>query len=124
MTTFQNQNQNQNQNECETEPKTLNTNPYPPPTALYSDLVRDANLFREKLQSFHDSFGTKLKLVSFSISISVFLLFFFINFGFLISGLGQFLCFLCFFTFLVADRQNLIIMMVKFENCINIVFKV
>ncbi|CAK8564742.1 unnamed protein product [Lathyrus sativus] len=64
MTSIQNQNQNQNQIQiqCETEPKTLNTNPYPPPTALYSDLVRDANLFRETLQSFHDSFGTKLKI--------------------------------------------------------------
>ncbi|CAJ2638612.1 unnamed protein product [Trifolium pratense] len=39
-----------------------NKNPYPPPTALYSDLLHDPNLFTEKLQSFHDSFGTKLKI--------------------------------------------------------------
>lgn len=46
--TQQQQLRNQNQN-------------YPPPTALYRDLTRDANLFTEKLQSFHKSFGTKLK---------------------------------------------------------------
>jgi len=50
-------NQNQNQNRRETEL----TNPCPPPTTLYSDLVRDANVFREKLQSFHDSLGIKLE---------------------------------------------------------------
>jgi len=55
-----NQNQNPNQNQCESESKS-NTNPYPPPTAPYSDLVRDSNLFQQKLQSFHDSLGTKLK---------------------------------------------------------------
>jgi hypothetical protein len=44
-----------------TELTITNKNPYPPPTALYSDLVHDPNLFMEKLQSFHDSFGTKLK---------------------------------------------------------------
>ncbi|KAK7259864.1 hypothetical protein RIF29_25479 [Crotalaria pallida] len=38
------------------------TNPYPPPTALYDDLVRDATLFFHKLQSFHHSFGTKFKV--------------------------------------------------------------
>lgn len=37
------------------------TNPYPPPTALYDELVRDATLFWEKLQSFHKSLGTKFK---------------------------------------------------------------
>lgn len=57
----QNQNQNPNQNQCESESKS-NTNPYPPPTAPYTDLVRDSNLFQQKLQSFHDSLGTKLKI--------------------------------------------------------------
>ncbi|KAJ1416963.1 High mobility group box domain [Sesbania bispinosa] len=37
-------------------------NPYPLPTALYQDLTRDSNLFWEKLQSFHKSFGTKFKV--------------------------------------------------------------
>ncbi|WJX36521.1 hypothetical protein P8452_24389 [Trifolium repens] len=45
-----------------TELTITNKNPYPPPTALYSDLVHDPNLFMEKLQSFHDSFGTKFKI--------------------------------------------------------------
>ncbi|XP_027332406.1 high mobility group B protein 10 isoform X2 [Abrus precatorius] len=38
------------------------TNPYPPPTALYQDLARDEKLFWEKLQSFHNSFGTRFKV--------------------------------------------------------------
>ncbi|XP_057453840.1 high mobility group B protein 10-like isoform X2 [Lotus japonicus] len=38
------------------------TNPYLPPTALYQNLTRDANLFWEKLRSFHKSFDTKFKV--------------------------------------------------------------
>ncbi|KAK7271409.1 hypothetical protein RJT34_27276 [Clitoria ternatea] len=37
-------------------------NPYPPPTASYTELVCDHNLFSQKLQSFHQSFGTRLKV--------------------------------------------------------------
>lgn len=48
-----------NQNQIEIE--FGNGNPYPPPTALYEDLTRDPNLFSEKLQSFHNSYGTKFK---------------------------------------------------------------
>lgn len=38
--------------------------PYPAPTARYQDIVRDANLFWEKLQAFHQSFGTKYKVAT------------------------------------------------------------
>ncbi|OIW15361.1 hypothetical protein TanjilG_26734 [Lupinus angustifolius] len=51
---FQNQSEGQNGN--------FTNNPYPPPTVLYDDLVRDGFLFLEKLQSFHNSFGTKFKV--------------------------------------------------------------
>ncbi|KAK7322340.1 hypothetical protein VNO77_25719 [Canavalia gladiata] len=37
-------------------------NPYPPPTALYQDIINDENLFWEKLQAFHKSFGTRFKI--------------------------------------------------------------
>ncbi|KAI4307536.1 hypothetical protein L6164_030712 [Bauhinia variegata] len=36
--------------------------PYPPPTALYDELVQNSNLFWEKLQSFHESSATKFKV--------------------------------------------------------------
>ncbi|KAF1891817.1 hypothetical protein Lal_00031627 [Lupinus albus] len=51
---FQNQSEGPNGN--------FTNNPYPMPTALYDDLVRDGILFLEKLQSFHNSFGTKFKV--------------------------------------------------------------
>ncbi|KAL2335831.1 hypothetical protein Fmac_010277 [Flemingia macrophylla] len=38
------------------------TAPYPAPTASYQDIVRDASLFWEKLQAFHESLGTKYKV--------------------------------------------------------------
>ncbi|KAL4285605.1 hypothetical protein AHAS_Ahas19G0002900 [Arachis hypogaea] len=38
------------------------TKAYPTPTALYDDLARDSNLFWDKLESFHKSFGTKFKV--------------------------------------------------------------
>lgn len=56
-----NQNQSEIEIEIEIQKPNGNGNPYPPPTALYEDLTRDPNLFSEKLQSFHNSYGTKFK---------------------------------------------------------------
>ncbi|XP_061375457.1 high mobility group B protein 10 [Gastrolobium bilobum] len=68
LQSFQNQNHSERTNENENEngrslvTVTVTDSPYPPPTALYQDLTRDANLFWEKLQSFHNSYGTKFKV--------------------------------------------------------------
>ncbi|XP_021906152.1 high mobility group B protein 10 isoform X2 [Carica papaya] len=43
-------------------PKNNSTAPYPPATASYDDVVRDGDLFWEKLRAFHKSSGNKFKV--------------------------------------------------------------
>lgn len=58
---FHSQFQHQHSNGREGSSTHLPTKPYPAPTASYQDIVRDENLFWEKLQAFHQSLGTKFK---------------------------------------------------------------
>jgi len=58
---FQSQFQHQHSNGWEGSSTHPPSKPYPAPTASYQDIVRDENLFWEKLQAFHQSLGTKFK---------------------------------------------------------------
>ncbi|KAL9321589.1 hypothetical protein ACSQ67_009642 [Phaseolus vulgaris] len=60
---FQSQFQHQHSNGWEGSSTHPPSKPYPAPTASYQDIVRDENLFWEKLQAFHQSLGTKFKVV-------------------------------------------------------------